>query len=72
VSFSCGYSAASTGTLDGSASTCGALTNRSGLGNGSTRTAYIQIGGSLGSGDTSSRIPGTYTGNLVFVVNAVY
>lgn len=72
VSFTCGYSAAQSGALDGSASACSALVNRTGNGDGTTKTSYVQIGGSIASGDTTSRIPGTYTGQLVFTFTAVY
>lgn len=72
VSFTCGYSVNPSGALDGSATNCSALANRAGSVNGSMKSSYIQIGGSIASGETTSRIPGTYTGSLVFTVNAVY
>ena len=72
VSFDCGYSTAAAGALDGAASACTALANRTGNGDGTTRTSYVQIGGSIGAADTADRIPGTYTGSLVFTVVAVY
>ena len=72
VSFSCGYSTAASGALDGASAACGALPNRTGNGDGSTRVSYIQIGGSILAGDTSDRMPGTYTGSLVFTITATY
>jgi hypothetical protein len=72
VSFACGYSTASSGSLDGAQSACNALANRVGNGDGSTKTSYIQIGGSVLAADTSSRMPGTYTGSLVFTITATY
>lgn len=72
VNFSCGYSAVSAGALDGAASACPALANRIGNGDGSSRTSYIQVGGEILAGDTSSRIPGTYTGQLTFTVTSIY
>ena len=72
VSFSCGYSTASSGGLDGAAADCTALPNRTGNGDGSTRTSYIQLGGSILGPDTTGRIPGTYTGSVVFTVTATY
>lgn len=72
VSFTCGYSAAASGALDGSAAACNALANRAGNGNGSTKTSYIQIGGSILAANTSNRMPGTYTGSLVFTITATY
>lgn len=72
VTFSCGYSDAQSGTLSGSATACTSLPNRSGNGDGTTRTSYIQVGGSISSANTTARIPGTYSGSLVFTVTAVY
>jgi hypothetical protein len=72
VAFSCGYSATASGALQGSAAACDLMPNRLGNGNGTTRTSYLQVGGSIASGDTTNRIPGTYTGSLVFTVVAVY
>jgi hypothetical protein len=72
VSFTCGYSAASSGALDGAQSACDAMANRVGSGDGSTKTSYIQIGGSILAADTGSRMPGTYTGSLVFTITATY
>ncbi|MEQ8329493.1 MAG: hypothetical protein RH859_03425, partial [Longimicrobiales bacterium] len=72
VSFSCGYATAASGALDGASAACGALPNRTGNGDGSTRVSYIQIGGSILAGDTSDRMPGTYTGSLVFTITATY
>lgn len=72
VTFSCGYSTTVSGALSGAATACNAMTNRSGNGNGTTKTSYIQIGGSISSATTADRIPGTYTGSLVFTVTAVY
>ena len=72
VAFNCGYSAASSGALLGAAVACAALANQSGNGDGSTRSSFIQIGGAIGSADTTGRIPGTYTGQLVFTVTSVY
>jgi hypothetical protein len=72
VSFDCGYSSASSGVLDGAAVGCASLANRSGNADGSSRTSYIQVGGSIDAGDTAGRLPGTYTGQLVFTVTAIY
>jgi hypothetical protein len=72
VTFSCGYSASAGGALEGAAAACTSLPNRAGNGNGSTRTSYVQVGGSIAALDTTGRIPGTYTGSLVFTVVAVY
>jgi len=72
VTFSCGYSTSASGALSGSAATCNALPNRAGNGNGTTRTSYLQVGGSISSASTTNRIAGTYTGALVFTVNSVY
>jgi len=72
VTFSCGYSAAAAGALDGASAACNSLPNRTGNADGTTRTSYVQVGGSIGSADTTDRIPGTYTGSLVFTVVAVY
>ena len=43
-----------------------------GNGDGSTKTSYIQIGGSILAADTSNRMPGTYTGSVVFTITATY
>jgi len=72
VSFSCGYSLTASGALDGAASACNAMANRTGAGTGATTTSYIQIGGAILAADTGSRIPGTYTGSLVFTITATY
>jgi hypothetical protein len=72
VTFSCGYSTSASGALVGSAAACNALPNRVGNGDGTNRTTYVQLGGSISSANTTNRIPGTYTGALVFTVNAVY
>jgi hypothetical protein len=72
VAFSCGYSSASSGALDSGASGCNAMANRTGNGDGTTKTSYIQIGGAISSGDTTNRIPGTYTGSVVFTITATY
>lgn len=72
VNFSCGYSPAAAGALSGAATACGALPNQTGNGDGTTRTSYIQVGGSISGVDTTDRMPGTYTGSLVFTVTAVY
>jgi hypothetical protein len=72
VSFSCGFSTSGSGTLDGAATTCSAIPNRAGNGDGTSRTSYLQVGGSIASAATTDRIPGTYTGSLVFTVVAVY
>lgn len=72
VSFSCGYATAASGALDGASASCTGLPNRTGNGDGSTKVSYIQIGGSILAGDTSSRMPGTYTGSLVFTITATY
>jgi hypothetical protein len=72
VTFSCGYSSTAGGALEGAAAACTGLPNRTGNGNGTTRTSYVQVGGSIASGDTTNRIPGTYSGSLVFTVVAVY
>jgi len=72
VSFSCGLSATPTGALAGAAAACSALPNRAGNGDGTTRTSYLQVGGSILGSDTTDRVPGTYTGTLVFTVNSVY
>jgi hypothetical protein len=65
VSFTCGYSLAASGALDGGSSACDAMANRAGNGDGS-------IGGDILAADTSGRIPGTYTGSLVFTITATY
>jgi len=72
VSFSCGYSAAASGALSGSAAACNALPNRAGNGNGTTRTSFLQVGGDITAANTTNRVPGTYTGALVFTVTANY
>lgn len=72
VSFSCGYSLAASGALDGAVSACDGLANRTATGDGSTTTSYIQIGGEILAAETSGRIPGTYTGSLVFTITATY
>lgn len=72
VTFTCGYSPASSGALDTGVGACTALGNRPGNGDGSTRSTFVQVGGSIGSADTTGRIPGTYTGNLVFTVTSIY
>jgi hypothetical protein len=72
VSFSCGYSAAASGALNGAQSACNAMANRTGNGDGSTKTSFIQIGGAILAADTGSRMPGTYTGSLVFTITATY
>jgi hypothetical protein len=72
VSFSCGYSAAASGALDAAVAGCNALANRAGNGNGSTKTSHIQIGGAILAANTVARMPGTYTGNVVFTVTATY
>ena len=48
------------------------MANRTGSGDGSTITSYIQIGGAILAADTSDRIPGTYTGSVVFTITATY
>ena len=72
VSFTCGYSLAASGALDGAVTACDALSNRTGSGDGTTTTSYLQIGGAILAADTGSRIPGTYTGSLVFTITATY
>jgi hypothetical protein len=72
VSFTCGYATAASGALDGAGSACDAMANRAGSGDGSTKTSYIQIGGVILAADTSNRMPGTYTGSLVFTITATY
>jgi hypothetical protein len=72
VTFSCGYSATAGGALEGAAAACNSLPNRTGNGNGTTRTSYVQVGGSIAAAATTNRIPGTYSGSLVFTVVAVY
>lgn len=72
VSFNCGYSAAASGALSGSAAACNALPNRAGNGNGSTKTSYVQVGGAITAANTTNRMPGTYTGSVVFTVTATY
>ena len=72
VSFSCGYSAAASGALSGAAAGCNALPNRTGNGDGSTKTSYIQIGGAILAANTTARMPGTYTGSVVFTITATY
>jgi hypothetical protein len=72
VTFSCGYSAAASGALDGSAAACNSLPNRVGNGDGSTRTSYVQVGGSIAAAATTNRVPGTYAGALVFNVVSIY
>ena len=72
VSFSCGFSQTPTGALDGASADCDALPNRAANGDGSARTSYLQIGGSILAADTQDRVPGTYTGTLVFTITAVY
>ncbi len=72
LSFTCGYSTAQSGALDGASVACSSLANRAGNGDGSTKTSYIQVGGNISAANTTDRIPGTYTGSLVFTVTAVY
>lgn len=72
VTFDCGYSAASSGALSGAAAACNALPNQAGNGDGTTRTSYIQVGGDISAANTAARIPGTYSGSLIFTVTANY
>lgn len=72
VSFTCGYSVAASGALQGGTAGCNALPNRTGNGDGSTKTSYIQIGGAILAANTSNRMPGTYTGSVVFTITATY
>jgi hypothetical protein len=72
VTFSCGYSATANGALIGAAAVCNALPNAAGSGNGSTKTTYLQMGGAILAANTTDRIPGTYTGNVVFTITATY
>ena len=72
VSFSCGYSASASGSLDSGAAGCNAMANRTGNGDGTTKTSYIQIGGAITSANTTDRVPGTYTGSVVFTITATY
>jgi hypothetical protein len=72
VTFSCGWSAAQNGALDGGAASCDAPGGRSGPANGTPVTSYLQVGGSIAAGDTNNRVPGTYTGSLVFTFTAQY
>jgi hypothetical protein len=72
VSFSCGYAPASSGALDSAVSACNAMANRTGNGDGSTKTSYIQVGGAILAANTVSRMPGTYTGSIVFTMTATY
>lgn len=72
ASFTCGFSTNSSGALDGSAGACTSLANRSGNGDGTLRTSFIQVGGAIAAAATADRIPGTYSGQLVFTVTAVY
>lgn len=48
------------------------LPNRVGNGNGSVKTSYLQVGGSISAANTTNRMPGTYTGNVVFTITATY
>lgn len=72
VSFTCGYSTSASGALDSGVTGCNSMANRTGNGDGSTVTSYIQIGGAILAADTSNRIPGTYTGSVVFTITATY
>jgi hypothetical protein len=72
VSFTCGYATASSGALDGASAACNALANRTGNGNGTTKTSYVQIGGAILAANTVDRMPGTYTGSVVFTITATY
>jgi len=72
VSFTCGYATAASGALDGGSAACDAMANRTGNGDGSTKTSYVQVGGAILAADTSNRMPGTYTGSLVFTITATY
>jgi hypothetical protein len=72
VSFTCGYSATANGALIGAAAACGALPNRTGSGDGSTMTTYLQMGGAILGANTVGRVPGTYTGSVVFTITATY
>jgi hypothetical protein len=72
VSFSCGFSSTAAGALDGAAAACASLPNRNGNGDGTTRTSYLQMGGAILGADTADRVPGTYTGTVVFTVTSVY
>ena len=72
VSFTCGYATAASGALDGAAAGCNALANRTGNGDGSTTTSYIQMGGAVTAANTTDRMPGTYTGSIVFTITATY
>jgi hypothetical protein len=72
VSFTCGYSAAVSGALDSPTSACNAIANRSGLGTGASRTSFVQVGGAILAANTVGRMPGTYTGSIVFTMTATY
>ncbi len=72
VAFTCGFSPSPTGALDGAATGCDAISNRTANGDGTARVSYLQIGGSILAADTQDRVPGTYTGTLVFTVTAIY
>lgn len=71
VAFSCGYSATQTGALTGAATACGSMGGITYSGTGAPTTQYIQVGGAITGGDTTNRLPGTYTANLLFTVTAV-
>lgn len=71
VTFTCGYSTLAAGALDGTAVACGSLADRAANGDGTNATSFIQVGGSISSGDTTNRLPGLYSGDLVFTVTSV-
>ncbi len=72
VSFQCGWSSSASGALIGAAGACGSMPNRTGSGNGTTITTYLQVGGTITPAATTNRVPGTYTGLLSFTFTAVY
>jgi len=72
VAFSCGYSSTAAGALTGAATGCDVLPGATGPGTGAQITTYVQMGGTILGADTNNRMPGIYTGSVVFTVTANY
>jgi len=73
VDFLCGYSAiSSTGGLLAAATDCTALPTRSGPGDGSTGTTFLQVGGSILGPSSLGILPGVYSGTMTFTVTSTF
>jgi len=74
VDFSCGYAAASTGPLFGAAApvACTALPTRTGPGDGSTGTTFLQVGGTILGPSSLGILPGVYSGTMTFTVTSPF